>query len=422
MITRRTFLRAAALGGAALALPFRLPLRALAAPAARFFTRAERRTLEALCDRILPPDRDPGGKALGAAAYVETLLGAFDGAPPRIYAGGPFSGRTPYASARGRGSDRSPPNGFRRPLALTRLQELAWRAELFGSEAAGLPEALVAQRGGPFPGLRDVYRQGLAGVDALARERGAAPFHALSLAEQDDLLAQLDGPDSIMFPGRAESFLDVVIRHVLEGCFSAPEYGGNRDGLGWRMLGIEGDSQPLGYSDLRGSAGAYRERREHPMSTPNRDELRPRRARAAGALGGRARDPGRDRRLRGLPRERRAGSLRLVAARPSASGGRRRGARQPRPRDASTPASIGSGAGGGSAACVLAEAGWNVLVLEAGREPVPGLDEPGALPRTPTTRTTSSSTGCAAGSGPRDCSSRAPSAPTRAPRRGCTGT
>ena len=273
-ITRRAFLRAAAIGGAALALPLRIPTRVLAAPRPRFFTRAERRTLEALCDRILPPDRDPGAKDLGAADYVETLLTAFDGAPPLLYAGGPFSGRTPYADRRGSRSGRSPENAFRRPLALTRLQELAWRAELFGSEAAGLPAALVDQRGGPFEGLRDVYRQGLAGVDALAQERGGTRFPALSTAEQDDLLAALDGPDAIDFPGRDESFLDVVIRHVLEGCFSAPEYGGNRGGRGWRMIGIEGDAQPLGYSVFSDASGAYRERRHHPMSTPNRDDLR----------------------------------------------------------------------------------------------------------------------------------------------------
>jgi Gluconate 2-dehydrogenase subunit 3 len=273
-ITRRTFLRALAAGAAVLALPLRLPLRVRAATRPRFFTRAERRTLEALCDRILPPDRDPGAKRLGAARYVESLLGAFDGDPPFLYAGGPFSGRTPYPNRRGRRSDRSPPNAFRRPVRPTRLQELAWRAELFGSEAAGLPAALAAQRGGPFEGLRDVYRQGLAAVDALARERGAAPFHALSHAEQDNLLEQLDGPEAILFPGRGESFLDVLIRHVLEGCFSAPEYGGNRERRGWRMIGIEGDVQPLGYSVYAEATGAYRERRRHPMSTPDRDDLR----------------------------------------------------------------------------------------------------------------------------------------------------
>lgn len=43
---------------------------------------------------------------------------------------------------------------------------------------------------------------------------------------------------------------------------------------------------------------------------------------------------------------------------------------------------IGSGAGGATAAHVLCAAGKNVLVLEAGHNPFPSLDQPGALPDT----------------------------------------
>ena len=280
-LSRRAFLRAIALGAAAVAWPAsvlggmqRQRRGALATP--RFLDDHEFATLEALCDRILPPDHDPGARQLGAARYVERLLVAFDtGDTPFLYAGGPFSGRNPYPDATtGTASDVFPPNSFATPIAPSSVQELYWRAEILGGDAAKLPAYVEQQWGGTLRGLRDVYREGLAIVDDVAQAHGGAAFADLDVASQDEVLALLDQPG--VFPAdpvRGGGFLDVVIRHTIEGCFSAPEYGGNEDGAGWRMIGIEGDSQPLGYSIYRAPSDDLAERPDHPISAPNPDEV-----------------------------------------------------------------------------------------------------------------------------------------------------
>src|SRR5262249_12329130 len=145
-----------------LAAPWPRLERARAALPGRFFTRHELATLEALCDHVIPPDRDPGASDLGAPRYIEGLLTAFDADVPRIFAGGPFSARNPFPDyATGTPSSRRPRNSLEKFIALSRLEELEWRAEIFGSEAAGLPKFIDNQLGGPLIGLRDLYRSGL---------------------------------------------------------------------------------------------------------------------------------------------------------------------------------------------------------------------------------------------------------------------
>jgi len=277
LVSRRQFLKALALVLAAFALPFTRAERGYARARGRFFTRRERQTLEALCDRVIPPDHDPGAQALGAVRYIEGMLTALDRGRPRIFAGGPFSGRNPFPdNSDGTPSRRRPRNRFKQSLPLTRLQELRWRAELFGSGAVPEVQPLDAHYGGPLKGLRDVYREGLAKVDEVAVTVAGAPFAELEAAQQDEVFAMLDDGAFARDPRRGDdTFVDLVIRHTLEGCFAPPEYGGNRRRAGWAMLGLEGDSQPLGYSIFSEAAAGYEERADHPMSTPNPDELGP---------------------------------------------------------------------------------------------------------------------------------------------------
>jgi hypothetical protein len=279
LLGRREFLKALVALLALFAAPVARVERAAAKARGGFFTKSERTTLEALVDRILPPDDGtPGGKELGAVRYVETLLTALDKKrKTRLFAGGPFSGRNPFPDPRtGLPSRKRPKNAFKKFIPPTRMQELFWRGELFGT--AGIPElaGIDAQQGGPKQGLRDAYRAGLAKVDEVAQATKGGPFATLSITDQDAVVAMLDAGAFAPDPRRGNAtFMDLVIRHTIEGCFAPPEYGGNTETKGWALVGLEGDSQPLGFSIFSETAGDYVERPDHPMSTPNPDELGP---------------------------------------------------------------------------------------------------------------------------------------------------
>jgi hypothetical protein len=139
-------------------------------------------------------------------------LGAFTFDPPRIWAGGPLSGRA--------GGEA----GFGEFLPLSRLEELAWRTRIEGSQ--GIPER---ERNGAVIGWQQQYRKGLAAL--------GADYCAITAKEQDVRLDALP------------EFKALFYEHACEGAYAAPEYGGNRDLLGWTAIGYDGDVQPRGYTD-----------------------------------------------------------------------------------------------------------------------------------------------------------------------------
>jgi Gluconate 2-dehydrogenase subunit 3 len=182
-------------------------------PKRALFTDDEYRVVEAACERLIPAAAGhPGATTLGVADYVDRLLGAFAVDPPRIWAGGPFSGRY--------GGEAS----FGNFLRLSRLEELAWRTRIEGSQG-------IAERefNGPVKGWQQEYRDGIASL--------GPDFTALSADEQD---ARLD----VLL-----EFKQLLYGHACEGADGAPEYGGNRDLAGWRAIGFPGDVQPRGYTD-----------------------------------------------------------------------------------------------------------------------------------------------------------------------------
>lgn len=91
--------------------------------------------------------------------------------------------------------------------------------------------------------LAPVYAAGLGGVDAVAKKRFTKAFTELGPAEQDEILAALasgkaDGWPKIPVP--AQDFFGAVRAHTVFGFLCDPSYGGNRDYVGWKVVGYPG--------------------------------------------------------------------------------------------------------------------------------------------------------------------------------------
>jgi hypothetical protein len=225
-----------------------------------------------------------GDGAVDAADVRAAEAAAFRARP--AFAGGPFSGRhpqphfpigaTPCAVCHGAGAttaagaaaprtatvDVFPPDAFREFLPLNRLQRLSWQVRIRG--AASVPEVADNPLLDELPevDLRRRYRDGLAALEASSQRQYGLRFVDLPAAQQRPLLQHA-----------APQFVELLNRHVIQGTLSVPEYGGNRDQLGWRLVGFDGDSQPLGYEIYDETApGSYRQRPDKPNSGPNPDE------------------------------------------------------------------------------------------------------------------------------------------------------
>ena len=229
---RRTFLKAT--GGFAL-LAFADPTRLAAALAAspgpgqpgRFLTAHELDTLRAVTGRLIPgppDDPDPGAIEAGCAEAIDMLLGAFTFEPPLIHAGGPFSNRA--------GASHDDLADF---VPLDPLAELGWRIRLEGSRGIKAREFA-----GPVQGLQELYRAGLAHLDDRAASFGG-PFASLSTTPQDLVLSDVTDSD-------VQDFVGMAMSHTIDAMYGLPEYGGNRNLVGWTSTGWPGDVQPRGYT------------------------------------------------------------------------------------------------------------------------------------------------------------------------------
>src|SRR5262249_23581372 len=127
-----------------------------------------------------------------------------------------------------------------------------WQLRLYGSSGTpgGGPNDAVI---GPVVGIRDLLRDGIA---------TAIKAFPMQVDQVDDTVLQ-----GIYGYLPADCRAPVALL-VLQSLFSIPEYGGNRDRGGWRILNnYPGDSVPFGYSYVD-AQGKIQDRPAAPVTGP----------------------------------------------------------------------------------------------------------------------------------------------------------
>src|SRR5439155_9271188 len=214
---RRTFLKGAVAGSAAAvigALPQPAPAqqdepapaqqgtpaqRGAPAPASTsagysYLNLAEQAFVEALVDHMVPADElSPKGTDIGINIYIDRALAGGWGKGERLYLQGPWKLGTPN-------------QGYQLPLTPAQL-----------------------------------YRAGIAATNAYCTKTYGKPFDRLDEKQREEVLLGLSTAKITFDNGLpARVFWGSVYQTVMEGMFSDPIYGGNRDKAGWRMIGFPG--------------------------------------------------------------------------------------------------------------------------------------------------------------------------------------
>jgi gluconate 2-dehydrogenase gamma chain len=103
------------------------------------------------------------------------------------------------------------------------------------------------------------YREGLPELQARVNEifPSVSKFSGLATEQQDEVLHSFD--EKTVAPRRpfrarpgAQNFFETLRQHTIAGFLVDPDYGGNHDGVGWKVIGREREHMfqaPFGYYD-----------------------------------------------------------------------------------------------------------------------------------------------------------------------------
>jgi gluconate 2-dehydrogenase gamma chain len=157
-----------------------------------FFNASEAAFIEAACERLIPADEHGAGAlAAGVPDYLDKQLGGAWGAGERLYRSGPWTAG-------------SASQGYQLPFT---------------------------------PG--ELFHQALRAINHDLDSRGT-PFSKMTAEAQDAYLRSLEGGGADLNGVPSGVFFGMLLQMTVEGFFSDPVYGGNRDMVAWRMIGFPG--------------------------------------------------------------------------------------------------------------------------------------------------------------------------------------
>lgn len=195
-ISRRSFLRGAGAVAAAAVVPGceRAPRPAESTrPPYFFFNADDADFVEAAVARLIPADDiGPGALEAGVAAYIDRQLAGAWGAGERLYRSGPW--QTGKAG-----------QGYQLPFT---------PAELFRNALRAIATDLARSNRGKFS--------------------------ELDAQEQDKYLSSLENEARDLGGVPSNGFFESLLQMTIEGFFSDPVYGGNKNMIGWKLIGFPG--------------------------------------------------------------------------------------------------------------------------------------------------------------------------------------
>lgn len=165
---RRTFIKNTALYGGGMLVALSCSKHETSPYA--FFTMAEARCIIAICEQIIPADKDPGATDAGVINYIDRELIQF------------------------------------------------------------------------HKGHQKLYRNGLAALQASCKELNGKLFEELGFEEQTEFLKDMEKsklPKEHWGDTKQTAFFQTIRKHTIEGFYSNPQHGGNKDYTSFIMMRIE---------------------------------------------------------------------------------------------------------------------------------------------------------------------------------------